>query len=122
MWITFGVGCWLAFQRITTDLKYVKRKNSFDNSEILCNLAEYNANMGRYKSLVEIPQDKLQKWNIIRKEEDVREIAERAQVTRQLVYLALRTGQCQQYLLDTISAYYEERLEVLTAKLQDYAD
>ena len=78
--------------------------------------------MGRYKSLVQIPQDKLDKWNIIRKDEDVRAIAERAQVTRQLVYLALRTGQCQQYLLDTISAYYEERLEILTAKLSDYAD
>jgi hypothetical protein len=78
--------------------------------------------MGRYKSLVEIPQEKLQKWNIIRKEEDAREISERAGVTRQLVYLAFNTGKCQQYLLDVMAAYYEERLEILHEHLSDYAD
>jgi hypothetical protein len=78
--------------------------------------------MGRYKSLVQIPQEELEKWELIRKEDDVRQIAERAQVTRQLVYLALRTGYCQQYLLDSIRAFYSGRLEKLQQTLNDYAD
>jgi AcrR family transcriptional regulator len=78
--------------------------------------------MGRYKSLIEIPKDALDKWNIIRREEDAREISERAGVTRQLVYLAFNTGKCQQYLLDIMTAYYEERLEIIQERLSDYAD
>ena len=78
--------------------------------------------MGRYKSLVDIPKDKLEKWNIIRKEEDAREISERAGVTRQLVYLAFNTGKCQQYLLDVMNTFYEERWEIIQERLADYAD
>lgn len=69
--------------------------------------------MARFKSLVQIPQSQLKKWKVIRKEEDARAIAERAGVTRQLVYLAFNTGKCQQYLLDAMTSFYDERLKMI---------
>lgn len=73
--------------------------------------------MGRYTSAVKIPKDKLEKWNILRQEQDAMLIAKEAAVTTQTIYNAFNSGKCQEYVLEAIEAYYEAKINALYENL-----
>lgn len=73
--------------------------------------------MGRYTSAIKIPKDKLEKWNILRQEQDVTIIAKEAAVTTQTIYNAFNQGKCQDYVLEAIENYYQQKIDALYERL-----
>lgn len=69
--------------------------------------------MARFSTAVKIPKDKLEKWNILRQEQDCGIIAKECNVTKQTVYNAFNSGKCQDYVLEAIEQYYQAKVEAL---------
>jgi hypothetical protein len=65
--------------------------------------------MGRYKTAIQIPPNKLSLWLALRTEQDAAAIAESIGVVRETIYNAFNNAECQPEVYDAIDTYYENK-------------
>jgi len=112
MWITYVIAVCTALQRTNVSNTTTYYRNIFgaiERNYLLYTIQRnYNA-MGRYKTSIKIPPDKLSLWAALRTEQDASAIAESIGVVRETIYNAFNNGECQPEVFDAMDTYYENK-------------